>query len=292
MGLYQNLMCAGAVVEVASYICRRRSSKNAIVALVNLHGDIGSNSTSELYLTTMKRPIDKAFAMPDVKAVAFLMNSPGGSPFHSEELFTYIRIKAEKAKIPVHMFIEDIGASGGYYIACAGDSIYASTHSIVGSIGVITRTFEVKGLVEKIGIKQHIFAQGKNKAGIDPFTEPDPSEVENLITIQKNIHEEFIDVVKKRRGEKLMKIDGELHPDLFTGKVWSGKDALTMGLIDGIGSHVPVLHDLYGDSVKLKEIKTDGGFKNMIRKLFSEVAANAIKPYISSSALPMCRANF
>jgi signal peptide peptidase SppA len=290
MNTYHALI-GGAAVAAAAYM-RPKTSKKAIVAAVNLYGDIGSPSSANLSVMTMKSAIHKAFTTPGVKAVAFRLNSPGGSPFHSEELFTYIRLKAEEFKVPVHMFIEDVGASGGYYIACAGDSIYASTHSVVGSIGVISEGFVLKNLIEKIGIKHYIFAQGKNKAGITPFTEPDPVEIENLTTIQKQIHEEFMDVVKKRRGEKLMKVDGELHPDLFTGKVWAGKDALTMGLIDGIGSYYPVLLKMYGDSLEIKEIKTEGSLKDMLRKLISEISVNALKPYISSSALPMCRANF
>lgn len=239
---------------------KKGSSDKPVVAVVPLRGTI-DGGPNNINLDGVKKSIDAAFEIPDVKAVAFRLNSPGGSPFYSEELYSYIRQKAEdNTSVPIFMFIEDIGASGGYYVACAGDHIYASKMSMVGSIGVIASSFGLKGLADKLGIERRVWKEGANKCAIDPFLPVEEEQVQRLKSMQAAIHEEFIRVVKDRRQAKLDTDDAAPHPDLFTGAVWAGEEALRLGLVDGIGTCAAVMRERFGKNVQFKLVKPSVGF--------------------------------
>ena len=157
-----------------------------------------------------------------------------------------IRSQAEKNKKKVIIFAEDVAASGGYLIACAGDEIYANQSSIVGSIGVIYSSFGFKDLINKIGIQRRVYTAGKNKSTLDPFLDEKKEDIERLKTIQLDLHKDFIDVVEKSRGSKLNKNSGI---ELFSGEFWSGKKSKELGLIDGIGNANEILRKKYGEEV-------------------------------------------
>jgi signal peptide peptidase SppA len=222
------------------------------VAVLGLQGVLSSHKNN-LSLSSHKKLIKEAFNIPNVQAVALRINSPGGSPVQTELLYTYIRTLSRKKNIPVYTFIEDVAASGGYWLACAGDEVYASASSIVGSIGVISAGFGFPELLKKIGVERRVYSQGENKSILDPFKEEKASDVEILNAVGKDIHQEFIDLVKSRRGEKLAD-----DPTLFTGAFWSGKRAKELGLVDGIGTLYDVLEEKYG-KVQLVEIKKKQG---------------------------------
>lgn len=252
-------MALGTVAVIIKRTMRKK--KTNIVTAVRLSGTIGAGKTADISFETTYKQISKAFDTEQAKAVALLINSPGGSPVQSHEIYTYIRDKAKETKKPVYAFIEDYGASGGYYIACAADHIYASPSSIVGSIGVVSSGFGLKGLIEKMGIERRVYTQGKNKAILDPFKDEKYEEIEVLKGVQKDCHDVFMNVVKEARKEKL----GETpHPDLFTGLFWTGLKAKEIGLVDEIGSHYSTLRTLFGDDLEIEYMKEK---KSMFQKL-------------------------
>ena len=208
--------------------------------------------------------IQKAFSIKKSKAVAISINSPGGSPVQSHLIYSYIRQLAEKNKVKVIIFAEDVAASGGYFIACAGDEIYANSSSIIGSIGVISASFGFKDLIQKIGVERRVYTAGKNKSTLDPFKEEKEEDIKRLKTIQLELHEDFIKIVEKSRGTKLK--DPEKN-NIFTGEFWTGKASLKLGLIDGIGNAYQVLKDKFGDKVIIKTFEKPKGF--IARKLSS-----------------------
>ena len=223
------------------------------VALITFSGTISSNDT--LCYEKQRKVIEKAFEISNLSALVCVINSPGGSPVQSELIFKKIRIMARENDVPVITFIEDIGASGGYFLAIAGDSIYASNSSIIGSIGVISSGFGFHELIKNYGVERRIYAQGENKALMDPFLPQKDSDVEILNDISKDIHSEFIDWVKARRLERL----NLEEPGLFSGKIWSAKRAQEIGLIDGIGHIDVVLSAKFGakyDLIRITEDKT------------------------------------
>jgi signal peptide peptidase SppA len=258
-------------IALISRLVKKKSSKT--VAAVRLNGIIGTGKTAELsYESTYKR-IHEAFKVPNAAAVALLINSPGGSPTQSYEIYSYIRENAKKYKVPVYAFIEDVGASGGYFIACAADHIYASPTSIVGSIGVISSGFGLKGLIEKLGIERRVYTQGTNKSILDPFSEEKASDIEILKGIQKECHDEFISIVKESRKEKL----AEENPDIFTGLFWLGRKAKELGLVDEIGSHYSSLKTIFGEDVDIKYIKGKQSTVEMLRDLVgTQTAAETV----------------
>ena len=173
---------------------------------------------------------------------------------------------AKKNKTEVIIFAEDVAASGGYFIACAGDEIYANSSSIVGSIGVISASFGFKDLIKKIGIERRVYTAGKNKSTLDPFVDEKPEDVQRLKNIQLDLHSNFIEIVKKSRGKKL--IDPEKN-NIFTGEFWSGNAALKLGLVDGIGNADQILRDKYGEEVVIKKFEKTKGF--LAKKLSSSM---------------------
>ena len=251
------------------------TSSRKRVSVVTMNGAISSNKASSLNFTNVNKQLSKAFKTPNCSAVAICINSPGGSPVQSELIYNRIRTLAKKHTIPVLVFVEDVAASGGYYIACAGDEIYASKSSVVGSIGVISTGFGFQSLLAKYGIERRVYAQGENKNILDPFMPEKESDIEILNSVGKDVHNAFIDIVKERRGDSLKSADEEL----FTGKFWSGKRAKELGLINDNGTLYEILYKKYGDDVDIKFIKEEHGFMGTIKGLLGinvEAHANSL----------------
>src|SRR3954454_21195501 len=190
---------------------RRFRADIPVVPVVRLTGVIGFSTPLRpgLTLASVAKPLERAFAWPRARAVALLINSPGGSAAQPHLVFQRIRQLAAEKERPVITFVEDVAASGGYMIACAADELVADPSSIVGSIGVIGASFGFARLIDKIGIERRIYTSGTNKAMLDPFLPENPDHVARLKAIQEDIHASFIDLVKSRRGAKLNGADGE-----------------------------------------------------------------------------------
>ena len=183
----------------------------------------------------------------------------------SHLIHDFIRNQAKKNKKNVIIFMEDVAASGGYLIACAGDEIYANQSSIVGSIGVIYSSFGFKELIKKIGVQRRVYTAGKNKSTLDPFMDEKQEDIERLKNIQLELHKDFIDVVERSRSKKLKKDKGI---ELFSGEFWSGRKSLELGLIDGIGTADQILREKFGDDVNIKKFEKSKGW--LAKKLSSE----------------------
>jgi len=230
-----------------------------VVAILPLNGVIGQGGRMRgegLTLDSLESQIEKAFKQPRAKAVVLSINSPGGSPVQSALIANRIREEAAKKKLPVLSFIQDVGASGGYWLACAGDEIIAMEASIVGSIGVVAAGFGFTEFIEKHGIERRVYTQGKNKAMLDPFLPEKPDDVKQLKSAQKDVHDVFIDWVKRNRGDKLTAADAEI----FTGAIWSGIGAKKMGLVDELGDIRSICRQRFGDKVVFKIFKEPKGF--------------------------------
>lgn len=252
---------------IRKFFCCFKKSKNNI-AVVNLSGVIGKGSKIDqgISIENVNPLLEKAFETKGVKAVAININSPGGSPVQSELIFLRIRELAIKKKVPVLTFAQDVAASGGYFILLAGDEIFAHQASIIGSIGVITASFGFQDLIKKIGVERRIYAQGKNKAVLDPFSVENPESVEILKAAQKDVYESFKNLVREKRAGKLKKSDDEL----FNGAFWSGTAAAELGLVDAIGDMRSVVHKKFGDKVKFVNIEPKK--KGMIKELLASKA--------------------
>jgi signal peptide peptidase SppA len=218
-----------------------------VVPVVRLSGVIGMSSPLRpgLMLASVARQLERAFAMRRARAVALLINSPGGSPVQSHLIYQRIRSLAAEKKLPVIAFAEDVAASGGYMVACAADEIICDPSSIVGSIGVLGGTFGFPRLLEKLGVERRIYTSGERKAMLDPFLPEKPEEVERLKLIQREIHDDFIALVKERRGARL----AGPETDLFTGEYWTGRTAVELGLADAVGELRSILRERFGDKV-------------------------------------------
>lgn len=222
-----------------------------VVPVIRLHGVIGQTGGRRgrgMTLTSLVQPIRRAFKMPGAKAVALLINSPGGSPVQSSLIAKRIRLIAEEEKLPVLAFCEDVAASGGYWLALAGDEIYVDESSIVGSIGVVFAGFGFVEAIGKLGIDRRLHTAGDRKAILDPFGPEREEDVAHLLTVQRDIHAAFIDHVKARRGAKLKGDDA----DLFSGAFWAGRTALGLGLVDAVGELRTVAQDKFGKKVQLR----------------------------------------
>ena len=206
------------------------------------------------------------FSFKKIKHVAISINSPGGSPVQSHLIYSYIKQLAKEKKVKVIIFAEDVAASGGYLISCAGDEIYANSSSIIGSIGVISASFGFKDLIKKIGIERRVYTAGKNKSTLDPFVDEKEEDVKRLKSIQLELHADFIKVVETSRGSKLKEPEKN---NIFTGEFWTGSAALKLGLVDGIGNADQVLKEKFGDKVIIKNMEKPKGF--IARKLSSSI---------------------
>ena len=261
-----------ALAAVSPLIPQRFRFDRPVVPVVRLTGVIGFSTPLRpgLSLAGVARTLERAFAVRRAVAVALSVNSPGGSPVQSHLIFRRIRELAEEHKRQVITFIEDAGASGGYMIACAGDEIVADPHSIVGSIGVVGGSFGFDKLIAKIGVERRLYTAGAHKAMLDPFLPEDPDDVERLKKLQRDIHEDFIALVKSRRGGKLTGREN----DLFSGEYWTGRKALELGLVDAIGDLRTVLRERFGEKVSTPLIAVGRGFLG--RRLLGVAPAEAM----------------
>ena len=227
--------------------------KKKIVSHIKLTGVIGNVGKFKqgIDLAGQEEIILKAFSLKKAQCVAITINSPGGSPVQSHLIYNLIRHQAKKNKKKVIVFAEDVAASGGYLIACAGDEIYSNTSSIIGSIGVIYSSFGFTDLIKKIGVQRRIYTAGKNKSTLDPFVDEKKEDIERLKSIQLDLHKDFINVVEKSRGTKLKKNEAEL----FSGEFWSGSKAKELGLVDEIGDANQILREKFGEDVVIKKFE-------------------------------------
>ena len=232
--------------------------KKKIIPHIKLAGVIGNVGKFKqgIDFSGQEEIILKAFSVKKAPCVAITINSPGGSPVQSHLIFNFIRQQAKKNKKKVIVFAEDIAASGGYLIACAGDEIYANSSSIIGSIGVIYSSFGFTELIKKIGVERRVHTAGKNKSTLDPFLEEKKEDIERLKNIQIDLHKDFIDVVENSRGSKLKKSEVEL----FSGEFWSGSKAKNLGLIDGLGNANEILKEKFGEEVVIKKFEKSKGW--------------------------------
>lgn len=221
-----------------------------LVTAIRLSGIIAAQSTARrgLSLEHLADPIERAFAPADVAAVALLINSPGGSPVQSALIANRIRALAAEKSVPVLAFVEDVAASGGYWLACAGDEIIADAASIVGSIGVVSAGFGFTELIAKIGVERRVHTSGTSKAMLDPFRPERPDDVAHLKALQEEVHAGFRDWVRQRRGDRLAAANGT---DLFDGAFWSGTRGLSLGLVDRLGDLRSVTRERFGSKVRI-----------------------------------------
>ncbi len=236
-----------------------------MVAVLRLSGAIGAVSMARrgLTLAALEPIIKRAFARR-ARAVCLVINSPGGSAVQSSQIAGLIRQYSQEKKIPVFAFVEDVAASGGYWLSLAADQIYADPMSVVGSIGVISASFGFHDLIERIGIERRVHAQGTHKSMLDPFKPEDEEDVRRLGEIQADIHKEFKSFVRARRGSRLRADDDVL----FNGDVWTGNRALDLGLIDGLGDVRSVMRDKYGPNVRFQVLDRGPGF---LQRLFGRL---------------------
>jgi serine protease SohB len=246
-----------ALDKLREFLPRRFRSDQPIVPVVRLTGIIGFSSPLRpgLTLTGIARMLDRVFAVRNAAAVALAINSPGGSPVQSHLIFRRIRELAKEKNVRVIAFVEDAAASGGYMLACAADEIIADPSSIVGSIGVVGGSFGFDKLLAKVGIERRLYTAGEHKATLDPFLPENPDDVERLKQLQREIHNDFIALVKSRRGDKLHGPEGAL----FSGEYWTGKRALDLGLVDAIGELRSTLRERFGDKVLTPLISAERG---------------------------------
>jgi serine protease SohB len=247
---------AGAALR--PLVPRRFRRDTPVVPVVRLMGIIGFSTPLRpgLTLAAVARTLDRVFAVRNSPAVALAINSPGGSPVQSHLIFRRIRELAAEKNKRVIAFVEDAAASGGYMIACAGDEIIADPHSIVGSIGVVGGSFGFDKLIGKLGIERRLYTSGEHKAMLDPFLPENPGDVERLKGLQREIHQDFIALVKSRRAGKL---NGPEN-DLFSGEYWTGRRALDLGLVDAIGDLRGVLRERFGDKVVTPLVSAERGW--------------------------------
>lgn len=235
----------------------------ALIHVVRLEGSLAAGKSvrsGNLNLRSVEPALQKAFRK-GVAAVALEINSPGGSPVQSALIANRIQSLSKEFNVPVYVFCEDVAASGGYWLACAGDEIYADENSIIGSIGVISMGFGFPKLMQKLGVESRVHTAGESKSTNNPFKPEKPEDVAKLKSILEEMHVSFKAMVRVRRGEKLKGKDKEL----FTGAYWTGKTALTLGLIDGIGHMEDTMKRKFGDKAVLKQIPvTSGGFLRRI----------------------------
>jgi signal peptide peptidase SppA len=247
------------MANILARLIPRRWRRNApLVHVVRLHGTIGVGTPLKppLTLEGLAETLERAFARKGISAVALIVNSPGGAAVQSAMIHARIRALAEEKKVPVFAFCEDVAASGGYWLACAGDEIYADSSSIVGSIGVIAAGFGFVGAIGKLGIERRVHTAGESKSILDPFLPEKPEDVERLKSLQRDVHEDFKTLVRSRRNGRLRGAEEEL----FSGAFWSGRQALALGLVDGIGHPRDVMRARFGDRTEFKVIARPQGW--------------------------------
>lgn len=224
-----------------------------VVPVIRLQGMIAASSGMRrgLSMAGLAPVIDRAFEQKGAKAVALVINSPGGSPVQSALIAERIRHLSKQKNIPVISFVEDVAASGGYWLACAGDEIIVNQASVMGSIGVVSAGFGFDQAIEKIGVSRRVYTAGTRKGMLDPFSPENPDDVSHLKSLQKEIHDQFIAYVKRRRGSKLVGEDA----DLFSGAFWTGAAAISLGLADRTGELRQELESRFGEKVDIRLIQ-------------------------------------
>jgi len=240
--------------------------KSDVVPILRLEGVIstGGRFGGGINDQNLSLLIEKAFKVPRSKAVALIINSPGGSPAQSSLIASRIRRLAEDKELPVIAFCEDVAASGGYWLACAADEIFADENSIIGSIGVISAGFGFHELLSRQGVERRIYTSGEEKSMLDPFLPERDEDIKRLRAIQKAIHTNFKRYVSERRG---IRIEGK---NIFTGEVWESRRAIELGLIDGLGHIEPILKQRFGEKIKFKKMEKK-------RPFFSRLGVSFLK---------------
>ncbi|UWQ54517.1 S49 family peptidase [Leisingera caerulea] len=221
--------------------------RQPLVAVVRLNGAIGMPGRGSLSDAALTPILERAFRKGKPAAVALEINSPGGSPVQSSLIGARIRRLAEELDIPVYAFVEDVAASGGYWLAAAADEIWADASSVLGSVGVISAGFGAHVLLARQGVERRVYTAGESKSMLDPFRPENPEDVQRLKVILNDIHANFIDHVTERRGAKL-----KSDENLFTGEIWLARRAEELGLIDGIGHLKPKMQERYGEKVRFR----------------------------------------
>ncbi len=233
------------------------TSAGTLIPVIRLSGTIGMGTPLRpgLSLSVVSGVIERAFSIKGSPAVAVVVNSPGGSPVQSRFIYQRIRALAQEEAKKVYVFAEDVAASGGYILALAGDEVYADASSIVGSIGVISAGFGLHDAIGRLGVERRVYTAGEKKMTLDPFQPENPDDVERLKNIQKIVHQDFIDLVKQRRGQKIEAAGDQL----FTGEFWTGRQAHELGLIDGLSDVRSRMREVYGEDVRLRLISPERG---------------------------------
>jgi signal peptide peptidase SppA len=261
---------SGLIERLMQLVPARLRPGTAVVPVVRLSGVIGAVTPLRpgMSLSGVARILERAFATKNAKAVALVINSPGGSPVQSRQIYLRIRQLAAEKKLPVLVFVEDVAASGGYMIACAGDEIFCDPSSILGSIGVVGGTFGFQELIKRIGVERRLYTAGEHKAMLDPFLPENPDDVARVKALQREIHAIFIALVKQSRGNRLKGEDSVL----FTGEYWAGETSVSLGLADAIGDLRSTLRARYGEKVVTPVIAPSSG---LLAGLFGRKAAGA-----------------
>jgi len=256
------------------WLMDRLGRGHPVVPVVRLSGVIASGpmlGSRGLSIETVAPLLARAFSLRGAKAVALAINSPGGSPVQSALIGQRIRLLAREKNLPVIAFVEDVAASGGYWLALAADEIYAEDTSLIGSIGVITAGFGFVEAMSRLGIERRLFTAGENKSMLDPFLPEREGDVARLKNLQRDLHDSFKDLVRERRGAKLKGDEAQL----FSGEVFAGRRALGLGLIDGIGDLRGVLRGMFGESVRLRLIEPDRRRRFALTRLVPSFGADA-----------------
>jgi len=264
-------------MDMTRLLPARLFSRPPRVAMVRLQGAIGISRPGAQGLSdaALADTLDRAFRKGKPVAVALLINSPGGSPVQSALIASRIRDLATETGLPVHAFVEDVAASGGYWLACAADDIWADATSIVGSIGVISAGFGMADLIARYGVERRVYTAGGSKSFLDPFKPEKLEDVTRLKVLLEDMHGAFKGWVQERRGTKLAS-----DTDLFTGEIWTGSLALRTGLIDGLAHAGPKLRELYGEKVKLVPY---GQRRSWLRRFGAGLAAEAATSMLAAA---------
>jgi signal peptide peptidase SppA len=269
------------IEKFMDWIPARLRRGRPVVPVVRLSGVIGAVTPLRpgMSLAGVARMLERAFAVKNAKAVALVINSPGGSPVQSRQIYLRIRQLADEKKLPVLVFVEDVAASGGYMIACAGDEIFCDPSSILGSIGVVGGSFGFQELIKKLGIERRLYTAGTHKAMLDPFLPENPDDVARLKALQREIHDIFIALVKGSRGTRLKGADDVL----FTGEYWAGDTSVALGLADAIGDLRSTLRARYGEKVQTPLIAPASG---MLSGLLGRRSPGAMSAWENTANLP------
>src|ERR1700756_2939010 len=271
----------GAVDRGMAWLPARLRRGSAVVPVVRLSGVIGAVTPLRpgMTLAGVAKMLEKAFSTKNARAVALVINSPGGSPVQSRQIYLRIRQLAHEKNLQVMVFCEDVAASGGYMIACAGDEIYCDPSSILGSIGVVGGCFGMTELIKEVGVERRLYTAGEHKAMLDPFLPEDPDDVARLKSIQREIHAIFIALVKASRGARLKGADDML----FTGEYWAGQTSVSLGLADAIGDLRSTLRARYGEKGQTPLIAPARG---MLSDLVGRRSPGAMEAWENTFNLP------